>query len=86
MRQLAVRTVRRRLGRQELWNGDREAPLRTLLTDPGHVLRWAWAAHPRTGPRVLALAARRPDLVVVRLTSRADVRRWERGPVRALGG
>ena len=81
VRQVVRRTVLRRLRRQELWNGNREAPLRTFLTDPEHVVRWAWATHARTGPRVEALAARRPDLPVVRLRSRRDVARWTSGPL-----
>ena len=82
LRQVALRTVRRRLLRQELWNGNREAPLRTVLTDPEHVVRWAWTTHGRTAPRVRALRDRRPDLPVVRLGSRRDVRRWVAGPLR----
>jgi hypothetical protein len=75
----------RRLRRQELWNGNREAPLRTFLTDREHVVRWAWATHAHIGPRVRALQERRPDLVVVRLRSRREVDRWARGPLRSAG-
>lgn len=35
------RTVRRRLRREVLWNGNQEGPLRHVLTDPGHVVRWS---------------------------------------------
>jgi adenylate kinase family enzyme len=85
VRQVVRRTVVRRLRRQELWNGNREAPLRTFLTDREHVVRWAWATHAHTGPRVRALQERRPDLVVVRLRSRREVDRWARGPLRSAG-
>jgi adenylate kinase family enzyme len=85
LRQVVLRTVRRRLLRQQLWNGNREAPLRTVLTDPEHVVRWAWVTHGRTAPRVHALLERRPELPVVRLRSRGDVRRWVAGPLRSPG-
>lgn len=29
------------LRREELWNGNVEAPLRTFFTDRGHIVRWA---------------------------------------------
>jgi adenylate kinase family enzyme len=80
-RQLVRRTVLRRLRSQELWNGNVEPPLRTVLTDPEHVVRWAWAAHGHTAPRVQALRARRPELPVVRLRSRREVARWVSGPL-----
>ena len=79
LRQVVRRTVVRRLRRQELWNGNREAPLRTFVTDPEHVVRWAWATHGDTAPRVQALRERRPELPVVRLRSRREVERWSSG-------
>ncbi len=85
MTQLVRRTVVRRLRREELWNGNREAPLLTFFTDPEHVVRWAWATHARTGPRVEALRQRRPELAVVRLRSRREVQRWTTGPLRSAG-
>lgn len=81
VRQVARRTVVRRLRGSELWNGNREPPLRTLLTDPEHVVRWAWATHGSTAPRVRALLERRPELAVVRLRSRREVDRWRQGPL-----
>jgi adenylate kinase family enzyme len=86
LRQLGWRTVVRRLRGQELWNGNREPPLRSVLTDPEHVLRWAWATHSRTAPRVEALRELRPELTVVRLRSRSQVDRWVCGPLRRAGG
>ena len=50
MRQIVPRTLRRRLRRVELWNGNVEPPLWTLLTDRDHILRWAWRTHPRPPP------------------------------------
>jgi adenylate kinase family enzyme len=79
--QVVIRTLRRRLRRQRLWNGNVEPPLWTVLTDPEHIVRWAWRTHGRTSARVHAVRDRRPDLVVVQLTSRADVARWLAGPL-----
>jgi adenylate kinase family enzyme len=81
MRQVIRRTVRRRLSRQVLWNGNREPPLWTILTDPEHIVRWAWTTHDKTATRVAALLQQRPDLVVVRLTGRSDIERWLAGPL-----
>jgi adenylate kinase family enzyme len=77
------RTVRRRIRRELLWNGNVEPPLRTFLTEPDHIVRWAWRSHPRTGQRVMAACAARPELVVVRLTTAAQVSAWVEGPLRA---
>jgi adenylate kinase family enzyme len=76
MRQVIRRTLRRRLRREPLWNGNLEPPLRTLFTDPEHIIRWAWSSHARTGPRVTAVRERRPELPIVRLPDRAAVTRW----------
>lgn len=86
MARLVARTVRRRLRREQLWNGNREASLRTLLTDPEHVVRHGWSSHAGTGPRVLALHAHRSDLPVARLRTRREVDRWLSGPVRDTVG
>lgn len=82
MAQLVRRTVVRRVQSAELWNGNREAPLRTFFTDPEHVVRWAWTSYAPARTRVQVLAQRRPELAVVRLRSRRDVRRWTTGPLR----
>lgn len=42
MTRLMRRTLRRRLLRQELWNGNQEPPLRTFFTDEEHIMRWGW--------------------------------------------
>jgi adenylate kinase family enzyme len=83
MRRVVRRTVRRRIRREELWNGNREAPLRTVWTDPEHIIRWAWDTHTHSGPRVDALLAERPEVVVVRLRTPREVERWLAGPVAA---
>jgi adenylate kinase family enzyme len=79
------RTLRRRIRREVLWNGNIEPPLRTFLSDPDHIVRWAWRTHPRTRERVLAALAARPTLPVVRLRSRAEVVGWVAGPLRGSG-
>jgi adenylate kinase family enzyme len=84
LQQVVRRTVRRRLRRTELWNGNVEPPFRTILTEPDHIVRWAWTSHAWTGPRVEAAQRSRPELPVVRLRSRSEVRRWLAGPLREV--
>ena len=76
MRQVVRRTIGRRLRRERLWNGNVEPPLWTIFTDPEHIVRWAWNTHPLTGERVDAVAARRPELPIVRLRNRAETDNW----------
>ncbi|MET1004154.1 MAG: AAA family ATPase [Propionibacteriaceae bacterium] len=81
MEQVGRRTLRRRLSREVLWNGNIEPPLRTIFTDPEHIVRWAWSTHRKNATRVVALQKERGDLPVVRLTSRSAVERWVAGPL-----
>jgi hypothetical protein len=81
MRQVLRRTLIRRLRRQRLWNDNLEPPLWTVLTDPEHIVRWAWMTHHKTARRVTELLAHRPDLPIVRLHSHADAARWLCGPL-----
>ena len=85
MRQVVRRTLRRRLHRQVLWNGNTEPPLWTILTDPEHIVRWAWTSHAKTAARVRVLREQRPELDVVRLTSRSGIEDWVSGPLREAG-
>jgi adenylate kinase family enzyme len=78
MRQVVRRTLRRRILRQKLWNGNVEPPLWTIFTDREHIIRWAWSTHDLNSERVTALARRRPELPIVRLRSRAEATRWLR--------
>jgi hypothetical protein len=82
MRQVIQRTLARRLRHQHLWNGNIKPPLRTILTDREHIVRWAWNTHLETATRVAKLLRRRPDLTVVRLGSRSEVTRWLNGRLR----
>ena len=86
MWQVVRRTVRRRVRRETLWNGNVEPPLWTVLRDPEHVVRWAWSTHHKTEARVRELAERRPDLPIVRLHSHRDARAWTEGPLAAVSG
>lgn len=79
MRQVIRRTLVRRLRREELWNGNREPPLWTILTTEDNIVRWAWRTHPRSAERVRSLLRERPDLTVVRLSSRSEIGQWLQG-------
>ena len=78
------RTLRRRLRREVLWNGNVEPPLRTFLTSPDHIVRWAWRTHAGTAERIAAARLRRPDLPVVRLTGTGAVAAWVGGPLQRV--
>jgi adenylate kinase family enzyme len=75
------RTVRRRLRREELWNGNQEGPLYTFFTDPEHIVRWSISTRNLYGERIAKAAAQRPDLPIVRLRSRREVDHWIRNAV-----
>jgi adenylate kinase family enzyme len=72
------RTVRRSVRREELWHGNREAPLHTFFTDPDHVVRWSVRTRRTYHERIPVVAAEHPGLVVVRLQSAREVDRWLR--------
>jgi adenylate kinase family enzyme len=78
MRQVLGRTLRRLVGRAELWNGNRESVTALFRLDPEKsILRWAWVKH-RVYSRRFAAAARDPahsHLTFVRIGSRRDARR-----------
>ncbi|MPV38870.1 P-loop NTPase family protein [Georgenia subflava] len=74
------RTVRRRLRRESLWAaGNIEPPLRTVLHDREHIVRWAWDTRHKFDDLPARLAARSPHVVLVRLRSQADVDAWLTG-------
>lgn len=77
------RTVRRRIHRTELWNGNHEPPLRTFFWDPEHIIRWSISRRNVFAERVPRAEREHPDLVVVRLRSAGEVDRWVDGPLRA---
>lgn len=83
LRQVVSRTVRRRVRREQLWNGNFEPPLWTVLTDPANVVRWSWSTYPKVERLVAELADRRPELPVVRFTRHRAVDRWLDGALAA---
>lgn len=72
------RTLRRRWRREVLWNGNVEGPLRHIVRDPEHIIRWAWTSYPLPAQRIGRVLHERPDLPVVRLRTRAEASRWLR--------
>lgn len=78
------RTIRRRMRRIELWNGNYEPPLRTIFTDPEHIVRWSWSTHRERQLEALDVADRTGGAVVVRLIGQRQVNSWMRGPLRQL--
>jgi len=83
---LVRRTIRRRLSREELWNGNIEAPLRTVLTDREHIVRWAIRSRRNYTAAVPRLIHDHPDLVVVRLRSPREAEAWLTGPLTCATG
>jgi adenylate kinase family enzyme len=78
---VTARTLRRRLTRQELCNGNIEPPLHTFFTDREHIVRWAISTRNKYRDRMPRLQAQHPDLVIVRLRSPHEVERWLTGPL-----
>src|SRR6185312_6271701 len=79
MSRLVRRTVRRRVRRTELWNGNYEGPLLGAFTDSDHIIRWGWRTRNKLKALVPPLEAGHPGLVVVRLTSPREVETWLEG-------
>jgi adenylate kinase family enzyme len=77
MARVVRRTLRRRLRRIELWNGNREPPLRTILHDEDHIIRWAWRmfAHNRRRMRILEQSPP-PGVVVHRFRTPRETSMW----------
>jgi adenylate kinase family enzyme len=82
MAQVIGRTIGRQILRRPIFNGNREPPPWTIFTDRDHIIRWAWTTHHRTATRIAALHTDRPDLRIVRLKSRREIRAWLAGPLR----
>lgn len=88
---LLRRTIRRRWSREELWNGNIEAPLWTVLTDREHIVRWAIRSRRNYHAAVPGLIPEYPHLTTVRLRSQHETEAWLAGPLtdavtRARGG
>jgi adenylate kinase family enzyme len=79
MKQVVVRTVRRAVTRQELWNGNREPLTNFFSLDPlKNIIVWAWVKHEEFRQRYAGAMAdpRWQRLEFVRLTSHTQARRW----------
>lgn len=85
MSRLLRRTVRRRLRRTELWNGNREPPLSGAFTDPGHILRWGFRTRHSLRKSVPSLETTAPHLRIVRLRSQREVDRFVQRLTRVRG-
>ncbi len=81
MRQVVGRTLRRRLRREVLWNGNVEPSLWSFFTDRDYIVRWAWSTHHKSALRVAELRKQRPELMITRLNSHAKARQWLAGPL-----
>lgn len=73
---LLRRTIRRRLRREVLWNGNVEPPFHTFFTDPEHIVRWAFSTRHKYRTRIPELARTTPHLPIVRLRSQREVEWW----------
>ncbi|OAN42335.1 MULTISPECIES: hypothetical protein [Mycobacteriaceae] len=78
------RTLRRRIRRIELWNGNHEPPLRTIFTDREHIIRWSWRTHRKRRCEALDVAHGVGGPLVVRLAGQHQVDTWVRGPLAKL--
>jgi adenylate kinase family enzyme len=76
LKQVTTRTLRRRIFREQLWNGNFEPPLWTMITNPEHVIRWSWSTRHLSAELVNTALERRPALPIVRLPSHILAKRW----------
>ncbi len=83
MRRVVPRTIRRRVRREVLWNGNVEPPLWTVFTDREHIVRWAWSTHHKSAEPIAGVQKRHPDLIIVRLRGLPAVEQWISGPLRS---
>lgn len=82
---LTRRTLRRRLGRIEMWNGNVEPSLWTFFTDRDHIVRWGIRTRNTTRQRMPVLARDAPHLRIVRLRSQREIDRFVQHLERAHG-
>jgi|GEM_PF-827004 adenylate kinase family enzyme len=75
MWRVVMRTIRRRLARELLWNANVEPPLWTVIINPEHIVRWSWQSHAGYPARIRAILERRPELPIVRLQHPHDLER-----------
>jgi hypothetical protein len=78
MRQVIGRSIRRSVGREELWNGNRERLRNLLAWDPEKsIIRWAWTNYDRFAVKWADATAepRWAHLEFRRVRSRAEAER-----------
>lgn len=75
------RTLRRRLHREVLWNGNIEPPLRTFFYDREHIVRWSIRTRRKYTGRIPQLDADMPHLAIVRLRTQRELEAWMAGPL-----
>lgn len=76
MTRLGRRTVSRVRHRTELWAGNTEPPLRTIFTEPNHIVRWAWRTRHDYRTLVPAAQAAHPSLDLMHLRSQPAADRY----------
>jgi adenylate kinase family enzyme len=77
MYQVITRTLRRTIGRQELWNGNRESLRNVIRCDPHRsIIAWAWTTRKRNRDKYRRAMGDPAftHLRFIRLTSRHDAR------------
>jgi len=78
---LIRRTVRRRVLREELWNGNVEPPLHTFFTRPDdNIIRWEMKTHDKWRERMPSVIEEFPHLEVVRVGTARELEAWLSGP------
>lgn len=75
MKRVIWRTIRRSMRREPLWNGNVEPPLWTILTNPEHIIRWAWRTRASYPGRIRRALADYPALPILRITDPRETRR-----------
>jgi adenylate kinase family enzyme len=74
--QLVKRTVDRAVRQKELWNGNREPPLRTIFTNPDHIIRWSIRTRNKVRNAMPDIKQQYPGLRIIRIGSRKQLERW----------
>jgi adenylate kinase family enzyme len=89
MRRVILRTLRRVLTRQQLWNGNREPFSNLYRWDPEtNIVRWAWTRYPEYAQQYSAATSdvQYAHIRFVRLTSTREVEAFLRAPVLGAHG
>lgn len=76
MSRVIRRTIRRRVTRAELWNGNSEGPFRNIFTNSDHIVRWAWNTRNKHRNLDQRIATEFPQLGVIRLATPHRAKQW----------